>query len=112
MRQLVLGDYCQAARLKNLETYYAQLSKRVASLESQQDLAKPKNQLKAKEIDLPDYLYRTWHALKKCGRAVQASEVAAITERARGLESSYLTRLWQMSLVSKKRVGKKIFYSL
>jgi len=63
-----------------------------------------------KEIGLPDFLYKTWHVLKR--GPVTASEMSAITERKRAVESKYLNMLAAMGLARKQRNGRKVVFTL
>lgn len=60
-------------------------------------------------LTLPKHLQVTWCTLRKLGEAT-ASEIAAITNRARAVESAYLNQLVIMTVVSKKRKGRKAYF--
>lgn len=60
-------------------------------------------------LSLPKHLQVTWCTLRKLGEAT-APQVATITNRARAVESSYLNQLLIMSVVSKKRRGRKVYF--
>jgi len=54
-------------------------------------------------LTLPDHLRKTWIALDRLGRA-RAPDVAAITGRARAVESSYLNQLAHAGVVYKEAI--------
>lgn len=55
---------------------------------------------------LPDHLRRTWFAVDRIGRA-NATQVAAVTGRARAVESMYLNRLAERGVLNKEHVREK-----
>jgi hypothetical protein len=57
-------------------------------------------------------LQETRNALGAFDRPVSASEVAAVTGRARAVESMYLNELWRMGLVEKEKQGHKRVFSV
>ena len=67
--------------------------------------------IKEKEIELPDHLYKTWHALKRFQTGCTAEEMSHITERARAVESAYLNILCVMQVCKKQHRGRKVFFS-
>ena len=62
-------------------------------------------------LSLPDHLRKTALTLIKLGRAV-AEDVAKETGRARAIESAYLNQLVRMEYVWRKRVGKRVYFSV
>jgi hypothetical protein len=72
-----------------------------------------------KILELPKQLQVSILALLKLGRPCLASEVAAVTGKARAVESNYLNQLVVMKLVRKERRancvhrgGPKVFFSV
>jgi hypothetical protein len=63
-------------------------------------------------LSLPSHLQRTWQAIFKLGRAT-AGQVAAVTKKARAVESSYLNQLFRMDALFKEKVGQRhCFFSI
>jgi len=62
-------------------------------------------------LDFPKHLQVTVTTLLKLGPAT-ASQVAAVTQKARAVESSYLNQLVIMRIVKKENRGKTIFFSV
>ncbi len=62
-------------------------------------------------LSLPDHLRKTALTLIKLGRAM-ADDVAKATGRARAIESAYLNQLVRMKYVWRKRVGKRVYFSV
>ena len=62
-------------------------------------------------LSLPDHLRKTALTLIKLGRAI-ADDVAKETGRARAIESAYLNQLVRMEYVWRKRVGKRVYFSV
>jgi len=62
-------------------------------------------------LSLPDHLRKTALTLIKLGRAM-ADDVAKATGRARAIESAYLNQLVRMEYVWRKRVGKRVYFSV
>lgn len=62
-------------------------------------------------LSLPDHLRKTALTLIKLGRAM-AEDVAKETGRARAIESAYLNQLVRMEYVWRKRVGKRVYFSV
>jgi hypothetical protein len=60
-------------------------------------------------LSLPKHLQQTWIALKGLNEAT-AEQVAAVTKRARAVESAYLNQLAVMGAASKERRGRKAFF--
>jgi uncharacterized protein (DUF3820 family) len=77
---------------------YNTLEKRVFLLENNHVV------VHKREVDLPEHLYRTWHALKR-GSAT-ATQIGEIIEVHRALASNYLNQLKVMKLVCKKTNSK------
>jgi hypothetical protein len=67
-----------------------------------------------REIDLPDHLYRTWHALKhRFPDAVcDAQQMSEVTGRERAVESYYLNTLVTMGVVEKYREKRRVYFKL
>jgi hypothetical protein len=82
------------------------LEQRVKALEGKHAHAK----IREFEVDLPYYLYRTWHALRR--GSVTAAEMSAVTERARAVESKYLNMLVALGVARKQRDGRKVVFTL
>ncbi len=61
--------------------------------------------------DLPVSVRKTFVTLVKLGEAT-AEEVSKCTGRKRSTESYYLNFLARMNLVKKKKIGRKIYYSV
>jgi len=57
-------------------------------------------------------LQKTQDVLKTFDKPAAASEIAAITGRARAIESMHLNELWRMGLVEKEKQGRKRVFSL
>ncbi len=64
-----------------------------------------------KILEFPKHLQRTVITLLRLGRAT-AEEVAAVTGKARAVESAYLNQLMTMKIVLKDRKGRKAFFSV
>jgi len=62
-------------------------------------------------LSLPDHLRKTALTLIKLGRAM-ADDVAKETGRARAIESAYLNQLVRMKYIWRKRVGKRVYFSV
>ncbi len=62
-------------------------------------------------LKLPDHLRKTALALDKLGEGT-ADDVAKVTGRKRAIESAYLNQLARMGYVIKKRVGKKVVFTV
>ncbi len=62
-------------------------------------------------LKLPDHLRKTAMALDKIGEGT-ADDIARITGRERAVESGYLNQLARMGYVKKKRVGKKVVFTV
>ena len=57
-------------------------------------------------------MQKTQDVLKTFDKHVAASEVAAITGRARAVESMHLNELWRMGLAEKEKRGRKRVFAL
>lgn len=68
--------------------------------------------VKEKEIELPDRLYRTWHAMKRFPQGCTATEISQVTDRSRVYECTNLNTLFLLKICSKKRRDKKILFML
>jgi hypothetical protein len=64
------------------------------------------------QVKASNHLATTLIALKGLGKPATASQVSAITQKARAVESSYLNQLCSMGLVQKTRMGRKVLFSL
>ncbi len=62
-------------------------------------------------LEFPKHLQTTVLTLLKLGRAT-APEVAAVTLKARAVESAYLNQLVVMKIVKKERKGRKAFFTV
>ena len=91
---------------RTLEQRLLDLEQRVKALEVKHAHAK----VQQFEVDLPYFLYKTFHALKR--GSVTASEMSVITERSRSDESKYLNMLVAMGLARKQRNGRKVVFTL
>jgi hypothetical protein len=60
-------------------------------------------------LSLPDHLRKTYFQSIKLDR-VTADDVAEQTKRARAVESNYLNQLVLMGYLSKKRIGRKVYF--
>jgi hypothetical protein len=80
-------------KLEELLAKYNALEKRVFLLENSHVV------VHQREVDLPDHLYRTWHALKR-GPAT-AKQIGEITEISRPIASSHLNQLVVLKLARK-----------
>ncbi len=61
--------------------------------------------------DLPENLRKTILSLLKLGEAT-AQDIARITGRNRSTESYYLNMLTQMRILKKRKIGRKIYFSI
>jgi hypothetical protein len=59
-----------------------------------------------KEIELPDSLYRTWHAMKRFPSGATAKQLSDVTGRARAVESHYSNILCLLGVFCKQRRRK------
>jgi hypothetical protein len=91
---------------RTVEQRLLDLERRVSALEGNMFY----KHVVAKEINLPDFLYKTWHALKR--ESMTAKEMAKVTERARSDECKYLNTLVLMGLAKKQRDGRKVVFTL
>ena len=66
--------------------------------------------MEEREIDVPDHLYKSYHALKAIGGKATAKEICG--RRARAAESSDLNVLAAMGIVNKFRAGRKVIFEL
>jgi hypothetical protein len=98
--------------MQNVNGEIEQIKRRLDALESLKFYKYNKACVVEKEVDLPDHLYRTWHALKHHPEGATASGIAEITERERAVESAYLNALVVMELAKKRRVGRKVIFTL
>ncbi len=64
-----------------------------------------------KVMDYPKHLQTTLVALLKLGYAT-ASDVSAVTHKARAVESMYLNQLVLLKAVNKERRGRKAVFTL
>jgi len=64
-----------------------------------------------KLLSLPNHLRKTVMALLKLGAHSSAEDIAAVTKRARALESNYLNQLEHFGYVKKKRESRKAFFT-
>jgi len=62
-------------------------------------------------LKLPDFLRETSVALHELGEAT-AEDLATKTGRLRGVESAYANQLTRMGYLKKKRVGRKVVFSI
>jgi len=62
-------------------------------------------------LSLPDHLRKTAIAICSLGEAT-AEEVAEETKRARAVESDYLNQLVALGYLKKRRIGKKVYFSI
>lgn len=62
-------------------------------------------------LSLPDHLRKTALTLIEFG-SVMADDVAKKTGRARAIESAYLNQLVRMGYLWRKRVGKRVYFSV
>ena len=62
-------------------------------------------------LELPDNLRNSYMVLLQLKEAT-AEDVASVTGRGRAIESHYLNTLVNMGYLDKKRVGKKVYFSL
>ena len=97
--------------MQNVSGEIEQIKKRLDTLEALQ-FYKAKISKIEKEVMLPDYLYRTWHALKQFPNGATADDIARITERERAVESSHLNYLTVMGVIVKRRAGRKAVFTL
>lgn len=65
-----------------------------------------------KQIELPEHLYKTMATVKRLNKRVSASEVSDITGNTRPTESSYLHQLVHLRILTKTKVGSKVFFTL
>jgi hypothetical protein len=64
-----------------------------------------------KLLEFPKHLQTTIVALLRLGMAT-AEEVAAVTEKARAVESAYLNQLFVMKIVTKSRSKRKAYFQV
>ena len=62
-------------------------------------------------LDFPKHLQVTVTSLLKLGKAL-ADQVAAVTEKARAVESAYLNQLVTMRIVKKEHRGRTVYFSV
>lgn len=62
-------------------------------------------------LSLPDHLRKTAIAICSLGEAT-AEDVAEETKRARAVESDYLNQLVALGYLKKKRIGRKVYFSI
>ena len=91
---------------RTVEQRLLDLEQRVTALESRHAHFK----IQQFDVDLPFFLYKTYHALKR--GPTTASGMSEITERARSDECKYLNDLVAMGLARKQRVGRKVVFTL
>jgi len=60
-------------------------------------------------LKLPDYLRRSFLALRKLGSA-SSSDISSITKVARAVESSYLNQLVRLGWCNKKRECRRVIF--
>jgi hypothetical protein len=70
------------------------------------------SQLPPIQVTCSDKLASTVIALRRLGGSATASQVSMLTGRVRARESAHLTELCHLGLAAKKRVGRKVVYTL
>lgn len=91
------------------------LKREVSKLKSQvENLERllPKTVPSQREVDLPEHLYKTYHALKAISGEATAQQVAVRSGRARAVESAYLNFLAISGVVNKLRVHRVVLFQL
>lgn len=62
---------------------------------------------------IPEPMQRSMDVfLRKHRQSLTSEDVAKATGRSRHLESSYLCRLWEQGFLDRKRIGRKVYYSI
>jgi hypothetical protein len=64
------------------------------------------------QVKTTDKLLSSLVAVRNIGRPASAAEVSMTTGKARAIESSYLNQLCRMGLLEKRRIGRKVVFSL
>lgn len=64
------------------------------------------------QITCDNKLVRTLYALRRLQGSATAGMISSLTGRQRAVESHHLTTLCHMNVVTKKRVGRHVVYSL
>jgi len=72
----------------------------------------PRKTVGKREIDVPDHLYKSYHALKAIAGKATAKEVCSRSGRARAAESSDLNVLVTLGIVNKFRSGRNVIFEL
>lgn len=94
--------------VKILKREVSELKNKVENLEH----LLPKTVPNQKEIDLPDHLYKTYHALKAIGGEATAQQVAVRSGRARAIESAYLNMLVTLKVLKKHRQQRVVLFQI
>ena len=93
---------------KALQRQINQIDSRVIVLEKNL----PKTTVAKREIDVPDHLYKSYHALKAIGGKGTAQDVCVRSGRARAAESSELNILVTLGFAIKYQAGRNVIFQL
>lgn len=94
--------------INRLKSDVSKLQCQVANLEK----LLPKTVPKEREIDLPEHLYKTFHALLALGGEATARQVASRSGLSRAIESAHLNILFHLDVVSKFRQRRKVVFQI
>ena len=93
---------------KGLQRQINQIDSRVTVLEKNL----PRTTVAKREIDVPDHLYKSYHALKAIGGKGTAQDVCTRSGRARAAESSELNVLVTLGFAIKYQAGRNVIFQL
>jgi hypothetical protein len=93
---------------KALQKQINQIDSRVTVLEKNL----PRTNIAKREIDVPDHLYKSYHALKAIGGKGTAQDVCTRSGRARAAESSQLNILVTLGFAIKYQSGRNVIFQL
>ncbi len=121
MKEEVKTDNLIIELLKKISKSLEELNEKIDKLTEKAVLTEAKQQKKipvenlpldaATLLSLPDHLRKTAIAICSLGEAT-AEEVAEETKRARAVESDYLNQLVALGYLKKRRIGKKVYFSI
>ena len=95
--------------MKSILLEIQEIYNRLKVIEQRLNMIPANNTIREKMIDVPDHLYRAYHALCAYDEAT-AEMVATRTGRARAVESSYLNQLCNLGLIEKYRRKRQAFF--
>jgi len=121
LKEEVKTDNLIIELLKKISKSLEELNEKIDKLTEKAVLTEAKQQKKipvenlpldaATLLSLPDHLRKTAIAICSLGEAT-AEEVAEETKRARAVESDYLNQLVALGYLKKRRIGKKVYFSI